>query len=114
LIEDFMSKRTAIGAGLAAAISMAMSALNGASADAIGGKELAEKWCAECHSLLPDQLSPNPAAPTFPKLAAEPSITQYSLRAFLRSPHESMPQITFTSEQMDDIVDYILSLKPHQ
>jgi hypothetical protein len=24
-----------------------------------------------------------------------------------------MPQITFTREQMDDIVDYIMSLKPH-
>jgi hypothetical protein len=31
----------------------------------------------------------------------------------LRSPHETMPQITFTREQMDDIVDYIMSLKPH-
>ena len=109
-----MSKRTALGAGLAAAISMAMAALNGASADAVAGKESAEKWCAECHSLRPDRLSPNSAAPTFPQLAAEPSITQYSLRAFFQSPHETMPQIAFTREQMDDIVDYILSLKPHQ
>jgi mono/diheme cytochrome c family protein len=108
-----MSKRRAIGAGLAAAILMAMAALNGASADAVAGKELAEKWCAECHSILPDRLSRNLAAPTFPELAAEPSITQYSLRAFLRSQHETMPQITFTREQMDDIVDYVMSLKPH-
>jgi mono/diheme cytochrome c family protein len=108
-----MSKRRAIGTGLAMAISMAMAALNGASADAVAGKELAEKWCAECHGILPDRLSRNLAAPTFPELAAEPSITQYSLRAFLRSPHETMPQITFSPQQMDDIADFILSLKPH-
>jgi cytochrome c len=112
LIEDPM-KRRPIGAGLAGAISVTMAVLNGASADAPAGKELAEKWCAECHSTRPGRLSPNSAAPTFPELAAEPSITAYSLRAFLRSPHESMPQITFTPDQMDDIVDYILSLKPH-
>ena len=108
-----MSKQRAIGAGLGAAISMAVAALIGASADAVAGEELAEKWCAECHSILPDRLSRNLAAPTFPELAAEPSITQYSLRAFLRSQHETMPQITFTREQMDDIVDYVMSLKPH-
>jgi len=45
-------------------------------------------------------------------LAAEPSITEYSLRALLRSPHETMPHITFTPEQLDDIIDYIMSLKP--
>jgi len=45
-------------------------------------------------------------------LAAEPSITEYSLRALLRSPHETMPQITLTPDEMDDIVGYILSLKP--
>ena len=108
-----MSKRTAIGTGLAAAISMAVTGLNDASADAVTGKELAEKWCVECHSIRPDRLSPNLAAPTFPELAAETSITQYSLHAFLRSQHKTMPQITFTREQMDDIVNYIISLKPH-
>jgi mono/diheme cytochrome c family protein len=107
-----MSKRTARGTGLVAAMSAAMAAFNGASADPVAGKALAEKWCVECHSIRPDRLSPNLAAPTFPELAAEPSITEYSLRAFLRSPHETMPQITFTRDQMDDIVDYLMSLKP--
>ena len=40
-----------------------------------------------------------------------PSITEYSLRALLRAPHETMPQITFTPDQLDDIVGYIMSLK---
>jgi mono/diheme cytochrome c family protein len=77
------------------------------------GKSLAQKWCAECHSTGGDRLSPNLAAPTFAELAAEPSITDYTLRAFLRTPHKTMPNITFTPDQMDDIVDYVISLKPH-
>jgi mono/diheme cytochrome c family protein len=54
-----------------------------------------------------------PGGPDIPELAAEPSITEYSLRALLRSPHERMPHITFTPDEMDDIVSYIMSLKPH-
>jgi mono/diheme cytochrome c family protein len=107
-----MSKETDIRIGLAAAFVTSV-VVTGVSADPIGGKNLAEKWCVECHGIRADRLSPNLDAPTFPELAAEPSITEYSLRALLRSPHETMPQITFTSDQMDDIVDYIMSLKPH-
>jgi mono/diheme cytochrome c family protein len=107
-----MSKRTHISIGLAAAFVTAV-VVTGASADPIAGQNLAEKWCVECHGIRADRLSPNLAAPTFPELAAEPSITGYSLRALLRSPHETMPHITFTSDQMDDIIEYIMSLKPH-
>jgi 5,10-methylenetetrahydrofolate reductase len=64
------------------------------------------------HGVRADRLSPNFAAPTFPDLAAEPSITEYSLRALLRSPHETMPHITYTPDQMDDIIDYVISVKP--
>ena len=108
-----MNKRTAVRASLAVVLSMKLAPAASSAADIAAGELLAEKWCAECHSTRPERLSRNLAAPTFPELAAEPSITQYSLRAFLRSPHETMPQITFTREQMDDIVDYIMSLKPH-
>jgi len=107
-----MSKRAAICIGLAAVLSIALAAVGGVSADPIAGQNLAGKWCTECHGIRADRLSPNLAAPTFPELAAEPSITEYSLRALLRSPHETMPHITFTPDQMDDIINYIMSLKP--
>jgi mono/diheme cytochrome c family protein len=106
-----MGKGTDICLGLAAALVTAV-VVTGVSADPIAGKNLAEKWCVECHGVRADRLSPNLAAPTFPELAAEPSITEYSLRALLRSPHETMPHITFTPDQMDDIIDYIMSFKP--
>ena len=109
-----MSKQTDICVSLAAALSTVLAAPTGVSADPIAGEHLAGKWCVECHGIRADRLSPNLAAPTFPELAAEPSITEYSLRALLRSPHETMPHITFTPEQTDDIIDYIVSLKPHK
>jgi len=106
-----MRNGTDVGIGLAAAFVTAV-VVAGVSADPIAGKNLAEKWCVECHGIRADRLSPNLDAPTFRQLAAEPSITEYSLRALLRSPHETMPHITFTPEQMDDVIDYIMSLKP--
>ncbi len=109
-----MSKQTDICVSLAAALSTVLAGPTGVSADPMAGENLAGKWCVECHGIRADRLSPNLAAPTFPELAAEPSITEYSLRALLRSPHETMPHITFTPEQTDDIIDYIMSLKPHK
>ena len=108
-----MSTRADIFVGLAVALSIVFSAPTDGSADPVAGQNLAGKWCSECHGIRADRLSSNRAAPTFPELAAEPSITEYSLRALLRSPHETMPHITFTPDQMDDIIEYIMSLKPH-
>jgi mono/diheme cytochrome c family protein len=94
------------------ALSIVCAVSTNASADPTAGERLAEKWCAQCHGIRADRLSPNPAAPTFPKLAAEPSITEYSLRALLRSPHETMPHILFKDDELDDITSYITSLRP--
>jgi mono/diheme cytochrome c family protein len=85
--------------------------LTRAAADPIAGQNLAEKWCSECHAVRAGRLSPNLSAPTFPELAAEPSITANSLRALLQSPHETMPHITFKPDELDAIIEYITSLK---
>jgi mono/diheme cytochrome c family protein len=80
--------------------------------DSSPGKDLAERWCSQCHALEPNRVSPNSKARPFPQLAAEPSVTPYSLRVLLRSPHASMPNLMLNPEQMDEITDYIMSLKP--
>jgi mono/diheme cytochrome c family protein len=107
-----MSRRSDLCIILGVALPIVLASFRGYTADMVAGKSLAEKWCAECHGVSGGRLGPNRTAPTFQELAAEPSITEYSLRALLRSPHETMPQITFTPDQLDDIVGYILSLKP--
>lgn len=78
------------------------------------GEALSQSWCSQCHAVKPDQSSANPAAPRFSDVAAEPSITEYSLRAFLTTPHPTMPNIMIKADDMDDIVSYILSLKPRR
>ncbi len=75
------------------------------------GEHSTVRWCAQCHGVLPDQVSPNPEAPPFALLAADPSITAYSLRVFLRTSHENMPNFILRPEQTDEVIDYILSLK---
>ena len=41
-------------------------------------------------------------------------MTEYALRAFLKTPHPTMPNIMMKADDMDDIVSYILSLKPRR
>jgi cytochrome c len=79
--------------------------------DARRGRALAERWCSECHEVAPGAPARDPAAPDFPAIAAEPSATAYALRVFLRTPHETMPNLLLGRRDIDDLVSYILSLK---
>ena len=76
------------------------------------GEGLAQQWCSQCHAVSPGQQSPNPKAPTFSAIAAEPSATDYSLRVFLRTTHATMPNFKIDPDDIDDLVAYIRSLKP--
>jgi mono/diheme cytochrome c family protein len=82
-----------------------------ASADNARGLALTRGWCAECHAVTKDNRSPNPNAPSFSDLAAQGSTTELSLRAFLRTPHPTMPDIIIKPADADDIIGYILSLQ---
>ena len=85
-----------------------------ARADASKGSMLAAQLCATCHAVQPGQASPKAGAPPFPSVAANPSITIFSLRAFLRTPHWTMPNIMLKPDDIDDIASYIVSLKTKQ
>jgi len=87
-------------------------AAGSAEADPTRGLQLSEELCSQCHAVIPGESSPNPKAPTFARSAADPSITRYSLRAFLRTPHSTMPNIIVKPDDVDDIADYLLSLAP--
>jgi len=87
-------------------------AATAAQIDTTPGRALAERWCAECHAVhAADRLSPNVAAPRFTEVAASPDATELSLHVFLQSEHEMMPALRLSSEQTDQLIDYILSLK---
>jgi len=82
--------------------------------DAVAGAALARSWCANCHVVgRGPGASPasGDAVPTFASIAAMPSTTALSLRAFLQTPHRRMPDFMLSRAETDDLIAYILSLK---
>ena len=92
-------------------IAATLSAASGAGAAPAGAKALVQQECASCHAIEPGGQSPNPKAPAFAAVANEPSATPYSLHVFLQTTHATMPNFVIKSDEIDDIVGYILSLK---
>ena len=101
------------GRNLLVALLLALHAAGAAAqGDSLAGARLAERWCSQCHAVTSGRASPEKTAPTFPAIAAESSVTDYSLRVFLRTPHATMPNLVLKPDEIDDLVVYILSLKP--
>ncbi len=83
--------------------------------DPLAGGKLAREVCAACHIVGDDQLvDPDVGAPTFFEVIDDPSVTELSLRAFLRTSHPTMPNLILTPQETDDIIAYILSLRSAQ
>jgi mono/diheme cytochrome c family protein len=98
-----------IGAVLAGA-AMAAPAM-AESGNATRGRALAEQFCAKCHAIAPGRTGPEPAVPSFMRMAADPEQTRSSLRQFITLPHYEMEPQTMTSAEIDDVIAYILSLR---
>ena len=109
-----MSRRRTICSFLFVMGLMVLYGASNARADAARGLVLAGQWCSQCHGVRPNEGSANPKAPTFQAIAAETSVTEISLRVFLRTPHSTMPNLMLQPDDTDDIVDYLLSLKPRR
>lgn len=92
-------------------LAIALTGVETAKADQSRGRVLAEQRCSQCHGVKRSEKSPNVAAPSFTDVAAEPSLIEYTLRVFLRTPHPTMPNLIIKPDEMDDIVSYIVSLK---
>lgn len=80
------------------------------SGNASEGLRLARMWCSECHAVERDGPIVNLRAPDFAVVARRPSTTALSLNVFLRSSHDTMPNVILERDDADDIVAYILSL----
>jgi mono/diheme cytochrome c family protein len=76
------------------------------------GRAYANSACASCHAVRAGSvLSPNPAVPTFEKIANSPGITGVALYVILQSTHQQMPDFIIRAKEKADVVEYILSLK---
>jgi cytochrome c len=82
-----------------------------ARADAAKGAALAERWCAACHVVGPGHGESVPQGPpTLPQVARS-GLTADQVRAFLSHPHGAMPDLSLTRAEINDLLDYIATLR---
>ena len=75
------------------------------------GHRLAESWCQACHAIEPHMAGTYDGAPSFSAIANRRGTTALSLKVFLKTSHQNMPNLVTAPEQTDALVSYILSLK---
>ena len=81
--------------------------------DARAGLTFAKQNCAECHAIKEDEAaSPNKDAPAFAKVAATSGINGRALAVWLQTTHPTMPNLVLSPIDRDNVIAYILSLKP--
>ena len=80
--------------------------------DARHGYAFAAAHCTECHAIDPNNAySPNPGAPSFTSVAQTSGMSGRALAVWLDSSHPTMPNFVLRTEDRDDVVAYIMSLK---
>jgi mono/diheme cytochrome c family protein len=79
--------------------------------DPVAGRKLATAWCSNCHALADAKQATATGAPSFSAVAADRSVTALSLRAFLQTPHQRMPDLHLSNNETDDLISYILSVR---
>jgi mono/diheme cytochrome c family protein len=81
--------------------------------DPAAGLALAGEICSDCHSIeAGEAVSPVLDAPSFQAIANKPEISELALTVFFQTPHPSMPNLIVTGDDADNLVAYLLSLKP--
>ncbi len=101
------------GCGLRGALTASvLLGLMGASApaqDAERGHQIAERWCSACHAV--DKMGSNRTeVPSFTSIAAKHHDDQKWLRAWLMAPHPSMPDMSLSRIEIEDVVTYLKTL----
>jgi mono/diheme cytochrome c family protein len=79
--------------------------------NAAAGRLYAVNMCTGCHSVVPATDGVGLFAPDFTKIARSPTTTRASLRAYLRSDHDLMPNFNMKRDEIENIVAYIMSLR---
>ena len=107
-----MSRSIRLHIGIA--LSMALLAPQAAKAadGAAEGHRLAEAWCKACHAIEPQGAAGvSDQAPAFAAIANRGGTTELSLKVFLKTSHQNMPNLVIAPDQADALAEYILSLK---
>ncbi len=75
------------------------------------GREVAQRWCVNCHVVGPEQTRGSDQVPSLRSIAEKPGTNEGSLHAFLSIPHGKMPDQALSNADVDAVAAYILSLK---
>jgi mono/diheme cytochrome c family protein len=73
---------------------------------------MALQWCAVCHLVTsrgPTSATVQQGPPSFPTIAGH--LEPEQLRVFLSSPHGAMPDLALSRAEINDLIDYIQTLK---
>jgi mono/diheme cytochrome c family protein len=77
------------------------------------GRAYAEQVCAQCHAVRRGvRVSPNERATPFQVVSEGRGMSEMALRVWFQSPHPSMPNLVIRGRDADNLIAYILSLKP--
>jgi mono/diheme cytochrome c family protein len=79
--------------------------------DVAAGQNVAKTFCGDCHQLGVGARKPRADVPSFPEIANLESTTALSIRVFLQSEHNKMPDYQLARDQTDNVIAFILSLK---
>jgi len=77
--------------------------------DVTRGREVVNRWCVSCHALgapIDDRI------PSLLALARNMARSEGAVRAFLMHPHEPMPPLEISNQQIEDIVAYLRTVRP--
>ena len=95
-------------------IALALALLSApALADARKGARLAQEKCGACHATGMKGTSPDLKAPTFRRIANQwpPEQLQEALAEGIVTGHNAMPEFTFSTRQIDDLLDHLNRLR---
>ncbi|MBI5262574.1 MAG: cytochrome c [Bradyrhizobium sp.] len=79
------------------------------SGDPSAGRRTAATLCMQCHQVSGRTGAESPSG--FAEIANLSSTTPLSLKVFLRSNHNRMPNLIISESDTDDLIAFILSLK---
>ena len=71
------------------------------------GRIIAQRWCAECHLVSPEQTRAKADVPTFAAIAAKGGMTEPALRRCRLNPHPVMPDMHLGRAEAADLAAYI-------
>jgi mono/diheme cytochrome c family protein len=80
-------------------------------ADIRHGEQIARRWCSSCHIIGEAPTAAVPQGPPTFLAIARSDLTDGALRAFLSHPHASMPDLSLSRAEMDDLIGYIEEIR---